>query len=322
MISPLKDKHLLVLDALPGSFAEFYEVLGKLTSVHIYSTLDQLLAEAGTIPKPVILLDIPTLQASPTAHVAHLVERRQQYPMGLLTASHIEDYLFDLRRWGILQIAVKSAPIDTEELEYFIECVVDATSGFGLFRYLRNTVEMYNVSVSTLDDKNNAVERVINHFATAGFEIHELYDVRLILEETLNNALFHAFRTPTGEEKYSVYTFKCLEPGEKVRIEFGSNSHMAGFSVGDNAGSLPIKTIIAKLERQFNREGIFDESGRGLYLSRMLSSQFVMSVEAGKRSQVIALFDDRRRTDRAKPFMVNYIGKDTFPEWRMDPDFD
>jgi anti-sigma regulatory factor (Ser/Thr protein kinase) len=181
---------------------------------------------------------------------------------------------------------------------------------------------MYSVAIRTIPEKHAAIERAVNHFATCGFNVHELYDVRLTLEELANNALFHAFQTETGAEKYSIRGFTQLEDGESVRIEYGSDGLVAGFSVTDNAGTLATRTILNKLERQLNREGLYDESGRGIYLTRMLSSQYVINIERGKRTQSVVLFDERRKSDRPKPFLVNRVGFDDFDEWRIDPDFD
>jgi anti-sigma regulatory factor (Ser/Thr protein kinase) len=274
------------------------------------------------VDHPILLLDTAALRQSPQSDVSSLVELRGQVPIGLITNEETDDYLLDLRRWGVLQAIVKSEPIQPEEVALFVSCLRDPLNGFGLHSYLFSTMEMYNIPVASVPEKNQAVEKVINHFATSGFEVHELYDVRLILEEALNNALFHAFRTPTGEEKYSMARFSHLEPGEKVRIEYGNSAQLAGFSVTDSAGSLRIHTILNKLERQLNKEGLFDCSGRGLYLSRMLSTAFIINIDQGKRTQLVALFDRRRHLPRPKPFMVNFIGQDSFSEWRTDPDFD
>ncbi len=313
---------ILALERDPSPFLEFYDAASLRGEVHFYPTLEGLLADEPKFEDAIFLLDVEALQASPSAQVAQLVELRSQHPMGLVTTMEIEEYLLDIRRWGILQSAIKVAPIIAEEVTHFIECVKNPANAIGLYRYLNQTVQMYNVAIETIEEKNLSVERVINHFATAGFEIHELYDVRLILEETLNNAIFHAFQLPNGDEKYGIGSFKKLDEGEKVRIEYGSSTRMAGFTVTDNSGSLKLRTIINKLERQFNRDGLFDESGRGLYLSRMMSTAFIINLEPQKRTQVIALFDERRRTDRPKPLMINNIGEDSFEEWRLDPDMD
>ena len=314
---------VIVLDPEPDAWPGFYSALRSVVGDFIiFHSLDALLQEVSNYRSPILLLDTVELQRSSSSAVAHLIDLRDTARMGLISGAPFEEFLFDLRRWGLLNVLVKCAPVLEEDVRNFIDCARNPENGFGLYRYLISTVEMYSQSVSTLEEKNSAIERVINHFATSGFDVHGLFDVRLILEETLNNALFHAFRTVTGEEKYSVRTFRCLEEGERVRLEYGNGAGILGFSVTDNAGSLPVKTIINKLERQHNKEGLFDEGGRGLYLSRMLSTAFVINVEENKRTQVVALFDDRRRLDRPKPFLVNFVGRDTFDDWRLDPEMD
>ncbi|MBI1291122.1 hypothetical protein GC173_07740 [bacterium] len=312
----------LVLDPSAGEFGAFYEALAKSGTVIQLGSIEEAMALREAVDAPVLLLDTGFAKELLPSEVSTLVDQRGQLPIGLVTCQQTDDYLTELRRWGILQVAVKNEPLIPEEACHFIDCLRDPSSGFGLHAHLYHTMEMYNVSVSTMKEKNEAIESVINHFATSGFEVHELYDVRLILEEALNNALFHAFRTPTGEEKYSVSTLVQLDPKEKVRIEYGNNARMAGFSVTDSAGSLKVHTILDKLERQLNKEGLFDSSGRGLYLSRMLTTSFIINIEEGKRTQVLALFDKRRHTERPKPFILNFIGRDSFSEWRLDPDFD
>lgn len=313
---------ILVLDHNPKGFPDFYAALGALGPVTVVPTIDQLLAEQERHPNRVMLLDVMTLKGAPTALIAHLVERRNREHLGLISDRGTEDYIFDLRRWGIFKVAIKNEPVEPVEVRCFLDCVVDPTNGFGLSRYFDHTVEIHRRSVTSVQEKHALVERIINHFATAGFDVHELYDVRLILEESLNNAFYHAFLTPDGAEKYSIRTFKKLEPGEQVSVEYGTSGNMAGFAVSDNAGALRIKTIIGKLERQFNREGLLDISGRGIYLSRMLCSTHILNVEEDRRTEAIALFDSRRKSQRPKPLIINYIGQDYFEEWRMDTEMD
>lgn len=319
--APLKPL-LFYVDRSVDSSAELREVLALTHRVVHFHALDGCLHALEADPGTLALFDVATLADSPTSRVGQLVEFRGRAPLALVTDLKLEDYISHLRTWGMLQILVKQPPINPEEVAIFLDSVEDPSSAFGLIRYLSKTIEMYNQAVRTLEEKRIAIERVINHFATNGFDIHELYDVRLILEEMINNAFFHAFHRASGEEKYTVRDFQDLEEGESVRIEYGSDSRTVGFTVTDNAGSLRIKTILSKLERQYNREGIFEESGRGLYLSRMLASQMILNIDSGHRTQAIALFDDRRKSDRAKPLMINYTGPSDFDEWGIDPELE
>jgi anti-sigma regulatory factor (Ser/Thr protein kinase) len=315
-------RRILLLDADLVSCAPLsaeLEQLGTLVACPAPEIFLPLLEED---PDAIGLVDTATLAGLPHSFVADLVALRGKRHLALVTGQQLEDFIFSLRSWGLLQCAVKAPPFDRSELEHFLLSVVDPTSGFGLLRYLGSTIQMYSIALQTADSKLRAIERVTNHFATCGFEVHELYDVRLILEEVTNNALFHAFQTATGRERHNISSFAGLDPGESVRIEYGSDDTRVGFAVTDNAGTLPIRTILSKLERQFNKDGIFDQSGRGLYLSRMLTTKLVINIEKGKRTQVVALFDEHRKSPRPKPFLVNYAGPDTFDEWGADPEFD
>ena len=306
---------ILLLDNDADSSPEFLEALTALGPLEVCHDMAAFVRIIEDRPDSMGLLDTATLADAPTALVGRLLDYRGTTPLGMVTNQHFEDYLPAIRRLGLLQVLVKRPPLNPDEVEHFIDMVRHPSNGFGLIRYLDQTIEMYSVAVRSLPDKLAAMERVINHFATCGYEVHELYDVRLILEELINNALFHAYKTATGEEKYSMSEFKGLAPGENIRIEFGSDASHVGFSITDHAGTLGIPTVLHKLERQANREGLFDESGRGLWLSRLMSARFVINIEWGKRTQFIALFHGKIPANRPRPFIINHIGPDTFDLW-------
>lgn len=308
MINPLRKPLVLVLDAQSGGFSEFYSTLGRHASIHSFTGIKPLLASDQILdPDSLLLLDLADVEARPEAELETLLEFTGRGRVAFLAANETGDYIPAIDRWGIMRVLVKEPPVDGDEIELFLRCLQDPENGFGLGAYLTRTIEMYRFSVANREEKLGVAERVINHFATAGYQVHDLYDVRLVLEEALNNAIYHAFRTGTGEEKYHPDDFSDLDRREKVLIEFGSNGRMAGFTVTDNAGTLHVDTILEKLRKQQDPAGIYQLGGRGLHLSRMLSSLFVINLDPGNRSQIIALFDERRRMERVKPFLINIV---------------
>ena len=275
-----------------------------------------------TAPLTVPFAYVETLAAANSSTTEKLLERRKDRAIGLVTGLDLPDYLAKLRVWGITRVLTKTEPVDPFEVRHFLDMMSDPSSGFGLISYLESTIQMFNISIDSIEAKTKGIERVIKHFQVNGYEEGNLYDVRLILEELINNALFHAFRNAVGEEKYWVNDFVRLAPEESVRVEYGSDKRYIGFSVTDSAGQLPIDVIIGKLERQYSQEGIFDESGRGIYLTRMLASRLVVNLEKDSRTQFIVLFSPHRSAHEIKPFVINYVGEDNFDEWRSDPDLD
>ncbi len=314
MRHPGQKLRILVLDPAPGEYTDFYHPLGRLGRVDFYPSIAEITeaaAASGPEEHPAMLLDLDTLAAADKAQVQRVLSFRPGIPAGAVTATPPEEHLELLGNHGLLQTIVKTPPTNPGEAMHLVECVVDPASGFGLFSYLQNTIEMYNLSISTMAEKNRSVERVINHFATAGFDVHQLFDVRLILEEAINNAFYHAFRLPSGEKKYNPRTFQSLESQERIRIEYGTSAEGAGFTVSDNAGTLRPEVVLDRFYGQVRQTGTFDVHGRGLHLSRLLSSFYIINIEERKRTQIIALFDSRRRTSRPKPLMINFIGNRT-----------
>lgn len=311
MRRPGQRLRILALEPSPHEFVEFYRPLQRAGTVDFYPRLAPLLDAAREEDFPpgavAMLCDLPALAALDADGIRPLIELRSRIPVGITTAVPPEDHIELLARHGFLQTIVKVPPIPPPEALHLVECVADPASGFGLFNYLTSTIEMYNLSMSTMEEKNRCVERVINHFATSGFDIHELFDVRLILEEAINNAFFHSFRLPSGEKKYNPRTFRSLDPSEKIRIEYGTSAEGAGFTVSDNAGTLQPAMVLDRLQSQVLQTGTFDIRGRGLHLSRLLSTALIVNIEEQARTQIIALFDDRRKLQRPKSILVNHL---------------
>ncbi len=322
-LSPINHP-VIVYDTSKDEFGEFYQQLEELApQVSYVSTVPEMIEELSTQLDSIALLDTRNLAHLSEDESTLLREFQEARRIGLVTVDELENYFNLLKNINVTQVYSKIDPPVPEELEHFLECISDPLAGFSLSRYLYQTSELLTARIDNHEEKNIFVERVINYFATNGFEIHQLYNVRLILEETLNNAIFHAFKDNEGNDKYQIGSFDKLDENEKVTIEYGHCSAFAGFTVTDNAGALSPETVFKKLERQFSKDALFDESGRGLYLSRMLSSCFVINIEEGKRTQMIALFDDQHRERKGpKPFMLNYIGSNALSDCFLDADLD
>jgi len=314
---------ILLLEPEAETPDEFRHVLGVLGRVEVFQDLATFLSRLSHDVEAIGLIDTAMLEDAPAAFIAHLAEFRGQRRVALVTSQPLESYISHLTKWGFTQSFSRHPPVHPLDLSHFLEMIVEPAAGFGLIRYLDATIEMYCLQVRTLEQKNEAIERVINHFATCGFDVHRLYNVRLILEETINNALFHAFLNATGEEKYTLADFDGLqEPGEVVKIEYGSDRRHLGFTVTDTAGTLSVPVILSKFERQLKSHGIFDQAGRGLYLSRLLTSTLIVNIEPHLRTQIVALFDERGDSLASKPFILNWAGPQPPITGYRDPDFD
>jgi anti-sigma regulatory factor (Ser/Thr protein kinase)/CheY-like chemotaxis protein len=290
------------------------EELGhNLAAARTLSEMQTMLASAP--PPDLLLADLSTLLTSPESTLQELLSPTSPIPTAVMTDLRPEEYIHTVRRLRIFHLLVKSEPPVPAELNLLLHCAVNPRDGFGLVLHFEHTLELYSLTVRTRPDKNEAIERVINYFATNGFNIHKLYNVRLILEELLNNALFHAFHDSAGREKYRMSDFSSLEAEEQVRVDFGNSGDVVGFSITDNAGTLTPEVVLEKMARQHTREGLLDVSGRGLHLSRMLTSNLFINIEEGQRTQIAALFREREDSGRLKPLTINYVAARRY--WRQ-----
>jgi|GEM_PF-632396 len=309
---------ILLWDAHPENAAALIQALREASrNVEIAHTFDEVksrIQAKGESQNAVqlIVADLETLLTLGESQILTWLGSSPRPPLAIATDMDPEHYLGHLRRLRLHHLIVKSGPFFPEEFGLLLDCAISPIRGFGLLSHFAQTLEMYSLTFATRDEKSDAIERVINHFATVGFVIHELYDVRLILEEITNNALFHAFRNPDGSEKYNMSTFQGLDSGETVRIDYGHAMNVVGFAVTDNAGTLDPDMILYKLERQYNREGLFDLGGRGLYLSRLLASTFFFNIEKGLRTQIVASFREKDSRKRPKPITINALQARTY----------
>lgn len=321
MTTPARPR-VLVLDNDQEAWTDFYRIVAAYGDVAFFSTLADLLEEQSAHENPILFLDVGCLRGASAVEYYRLQELRSRLRVGLVTDMFLEQYLADLRYFGIFQVLAKQGELTLESFRHFVQCLEDPKNGFGLSCYLRNTCEVHRRKARTLEDKHLCINDVMDYFATNGYDIHHLYDVRLVLEESLNNAFFHAYKDAREQDKYRIKSFQSLSDEEQISVEFGSTASVAGFSVTDGAGTLSVSTVLHKLERQLNREGLFDESGRGLYLCRILSSITIINIEQNKRTQIVALFDEQGRPKEPKPFILNYSGSSPFPESPLDPELD
>jgi len=226
--------------------------------------------------------------------------------LALISRLDTEHYLPYLTKWRCFNVLPKLPFYNARKVLLFLENILDPFVAFGLDRYLAPDAEIRNLQITGRDQKNHILENIINFFADFEYEIHELYDIRLIIEEGINNAIFHAFVDEKGIPKYTAKNFQSLEPSEEVRIAYGADATTIGFSITDNRGILTPKTIIDKMARQYFREGLFDENGRGLYLARQIAGNILFNIEKSKRTQIVSLFYEKR-INIPKPFCINYI---------------
>jgi len=237
-----------------------------------------------------------------------LREVYRNYPSlktALLTSSDIDEYVDFARGSAVCSIIPKAIPFNFAEVERIITGLLTGEI-FGLVRYLRPedgvVAGMYCVksSMEAHEVRDKIVAEVEGKFSNAG-------DTRLVLDEILTNAIYHAPIREDGSEKYALFSEVALEPSEYVYVEFGYDSEKYGVSVLDKCGALTRETVLSKMERQIKGEGDMDDSGRGLHMCRLFADRLIVNIERGKRTEIVVLNFIGGKYSGYKPLYINEV---------------
>jgi hypothetical protein len=189
---------------------------------------------------------------------------------------------------------------DGFEPEDFIITVTKLLHGqvFGLQKYFPWGVTLYNMEISSYEEKARALD-VLNAYAELAGARGPVRDrMALVAEELIMNALYHAPVDDKGTRKYEHLPRKELARmtfDKKVKITCASNGQHFAVAVTDSYGSLEKDTVVKFLSKGTHKELEPEqrESGAGLGLVTGLknASKLVFNLAPGMGTEVIALFD-------------------------------
>ncbi len=253
--------------------------------------LNSALGQIHRLLHPLVLLH-PQSVPSEDFELAKLVGDLPSRPLlGIIGDHDSMGAAFELaRKLGIGCLIPDDALARASELSRLADWLESGGPETGLAPHLAPVSPIHRFAIRAKNDKAAAIEETLSFVRGIRSETKFLFELRLILEETINNAIFHAFHTDDGREKYSIGTFESLQEGEDVWLEYGADGPSIGIAVSDNQGRLKRDTILTKIQRQLSSEGLLDQNGRGLHLVYSLSRRLVFNLRPHKLAQVVALF--------------------------------
>ncbi len=232
---------------------------------------------------------------------------RENYPgtrVALITAYNIDEYIRVAKENSITNIIPKTVPFNFTELDSLVAGLLSGEI-FGLSKYLmnENTILDSTWIKSTMEARATR-ERIIDifnsKFGTSG-------DMKLIFDEIITNAIYHAPTLEDGSEKYQEFTDVTLEPNEYVYVECGFDREKYAISVTDYQGKLSKETVLYKIDRQITGEGLLDDSGRGIHMSRLFADRMIINIEPNKRTEVILINYFSHKYRGYKPLYINEL---------------
>lgn len=305
-MSPLQKKRLLIAEREVTTREVLKNFLSRYFDVDVVASAQEVLREVREKHYDLLLADF-ALALTDSVLLPSLRREMPRLKIALASKAPVESHFMLLRQFRIYTVIPKMVPFNFDEFLLSIENLLSPERAFGLGRYLRNPMQVRNGLIHTRQDRATVVDDSLAFFRRFRSSEHDLGEIRLAFEELINNAVYHAFRRHGGAEKYRVGEFKNLDGSERVQVEYGHDPHYLGVSVSDNQGSIDVDTVLSKIERQITDEGLLDESGRGLYLTRTLADRMIVNVEPGAITQVVLLFS-HRRLPQVKPIYFNIMG--------------
>ncbi len=210
----------------------------------------------------------------------------------LITAYNVNDYIRMAKEHDISNIISKTTPFNFFEFNSIVKNLVTEHI-FGLENYMFpdfNVLGEYTIlsSKQISDVEKNVVDLI------SRFQKTEVF-VNILLEELITNAVYHAPIDEDGKEKYIKHSTIELDETEAVKIYVGRDSEKYGVSVLDTSGKLTKKRVLYKIDRHIHGEGLLDENGRGLHMSRIYSDRLIINIKKDIATEAIFLnyFDEK-----------------------------
>jgi CheY-like chemotaxis protein len=218
-----------------------------------------------------------------------LAEIKQRMPHTLrllMTSYNVNDCLPRALEYGLPSIIAKTVPFNARELLSTLAMLLEG-SRFGLDNYLGKQAVIGGVyELHTAFEVRILQQRLMHTLPCTPEGLHTMM---LLLDELVSNALFHAW----GEAGSEGRQHKCatLQAGHAVPItvQWGYDEEKFGIGVSDGGGALTAQRVLEKITHHRDGAGIDDESGRGLYISRMLSDRMFITIAPSIRTEVVIM---------------------------------
>jgi CheY-like chemotaxis protein len=236
--------------------------------------------------------------------LAEIHRRHPQTRTMLMTAYNVDDYVRMAKEYGISSIVPKTVPFNYQELSVIMDGLLRGTV-FGLSRYLGESGKLFHKSIIRSSEEARGSREALSRLIAAKFG--SAGDMKLILDEIITNAIYHAPADDAGKEKYKEYTPVRLKPEEYVHLECGYDREKYGVSVVDRQGRLTRDAILYRIDRHVRGEGMLDDSGRGIHMSRLFADRLIVNIAPGHKTEVIIMNYFTNVYRGYKPLYINII---------------
>jgi anti-sigma regulatory factor (Ser/Thr protein kinase) len=254
------------------------------------NTLEDALQHIKTTPLryDVLLLD-PLFDEAPLNEFQKTLQALPNAPFRtvLFTKLYPIDYLPIAHQFNAYQVLVKQQAHQTFWLKKELLWLCNPFLAFGIDPLIANQTLHQQWCI----DSSQAIQETYNSLLetlaqTVTTEI--AMDVGTSLMEALTNAVYHAIVNDEGQEVYQKGQFiETLPPSQQVRVTLKLNKQAFAISVHDQGGVLSPSQVLYWMHRNHSGDGLFDTSGRGLFLMHALMDRCLINIEQGKQTELV-----------------------------------
>ncbi|MCS6266639.1 MAG: ATP-binding protein [Vampirovibrio sp.] len=205
-----------------------------------------------------------------------------------LTEHAPDDYIVLGKKLGVYNVLAKSETSRPDWLEKeFVWTLHPSTQkAISLETLVPNPTHREQMTIANSNDIQKVFQQTLD---LVGKLISEevSFEIGTALMEAFTNAVYHGNVDENGKEIYEKGSFvEALAPNQTVDVCFSMNTECFALSIIDQGGSLTTDGVMYWLERNVTDEGLFDTSGRGLFLMHCLMDRLLIRIVQKKRTEL------------------------------------
>ncbi|MFH1760969.1 MAG: response regulator [bacterium] len=239
-----------------------------------------------------------------------IAKAKRLYPElkhALFTAYDVNSYIKLAKEHNIGNIITKSSPFNFVEFGIFISNIISGKI-FGIDKFFNPEIKISEFTVTNSSDMEEVIEKLFN--LLGGLENPKR--IKTVLRELITNAVYYGALNRYGDRKDEWEIDFKLDKNNFIKTCFARDNEKTAISIIDNKGGLEKKDILYWLERNIlrNKDGIavniYDEHGRGLFISREFIDRMIINLNPGIRTEIILLCYFSALSG-SKPLIINEL---------------
>lgn len=295
------DPHILYFDTDPARREKFGALLCKHWSCEVIDDI----AKARDTNANVAIVGISDHAGYSIEYFHKIARYIAPDHVAVLSDSPFDAQLESLFEAGVRQFIGGAGTRLERDLLWQVRALASKQPALSLENIFGRTAESRFFAVRDRWERQEALDQIVEFFSDAEFPA-AVVDIRLALDELLNNAIYHAFKEEDGQEKYTPDSFDTLHDGETVTIEVARDADYNLVLVSDSAGSLMPDMVMRSIGRHLTMQGLMDEHGRGFFLMRSLCDGIIICNQPRVRTDVTLVFG-RHHSALVKTLMIKCL---------------